>query len=193
MKTRTVILLLIIMAVSAWAVTDTSRQFNQYRQYIKREVSYIQSINPDIKKESAREIVDVVNEQSVRYSRDPFLYLTIICIESAFDTLAIGQHGEVGLMQILPSTAVKLSSGLISKSQLKEMLKGPRFNIEMGTDFYENMVNESHGDIIQAIMMYNAGYNGKTMNVINSPHAIKIVKEYMKTKSGINVLKEFVL
>lgn len=51
------------------------------------------------------EIAMAIAEASFEYQVDPFLLLAMIEVESRYNVDAIGRHGELGLMQIKPSTA----------------------------------------------------------------------------------------
>ncbi len=53
----------------------------------------------------AREIAFAIAEASYVHNVDPFLLLSMIEVESRYNTAAVGLHGEKGLMQIKPTTA----------------------------------------------------------------------------------------
>ncbi len=51
------------------------------------------------------EIATAIAEASFEYQVDPFLLMAMIEVESRYHVEAVGRHGELGLMQIKPSTA----------------------------------------------------------------------------------------
>ncbi|MDX9730874.1 MAG: transglycosylase SLT domain-containing protein [Bdellovibrionales bacterium] len=52
-----------------------------------------------------RDLSQAITDASVEFELDPFLLLAMIETESRYNKNAIGGHGELGLMQIKPSTA----------------------------------------------------------------------------------------
>jgi len=89
-------------------------------------------------------------------------------------------------MQILPSTARHL--GFEPK-----LLWDPQLNISVGTQYLETITYDCDGDIVQAIMMYNAGPKGKDLKIYENAHVRKVIHEYMRIKCSSNVLLEYVL
>lgn len=55
--------------------------------------------------ERVRQIASAVAEASYTYDVDPFLLMAMIEVESRYNHMAHGNHGEIGLMQVKPSTA----------------------------------------------------------------------------------------
>ena len=82
---------------------------------------------------------------------DPFIILSIIRQESAFNPKAQSRVGARGLMQIMSQTAKKISS--VSRTKLFD----PATNIKVGVKLFENQVDRFGGDIELALAAYNAG------------------------------------
>lgn len=79
-------------------------------------------------------------------------------IESAYDPQARGAVGEVGLMQVLPSTAAMMGfKGAMSD------LAAPRTNIYYGVGYLAKAWRLSNGDICRALMKYRAGLGEERM------------------------------
>lgn len=64
-----------------------------------------QPLSPEVRSLRSREIASAIAEASYLHSVDPFLLLSMIEVESRYQADAVGLHGELGLMQIKPSTA----------------------------------------------------------------------------------------
>lgn len=94
---------------------------------------------------------DIVQNQTTASTLDPYLVLSLIRQESAFNDRARSQAGAVGLMQLLPKTARRFER--VTKQQLYD----PRTNVRVGTKFFERLVNRFGGDVELALAAYNAG------------------------------------
>lgn len=82
-------------------------------------------------------------------------------IESSFNPIAVGRQGEIGLFQVKPTTGVEVAKqlgfGKISVGQMRERLKDPAFNTQMGTAYLQNLVNAFNGDVRTALGAYKQG------------------------------------
>lgn len=89
---------------------------------------------------------------------DPALAFGHIVQESAFQQGAVSTAGAVGLMQVLPITAQKMSqnSGV---PYTRATLTDPRYNLAFGQSFLEQMRGSSAtaGQLPRVIASYNAG------------------------------------
>ncbi|PWB78524.1 MAG: lytic transglycosylase [Methylocystaceae bacterium] len=77
----------------------------------------------------------------------------VMAVESGYDPHAIGSVGEIGLMQVLPSTARALGfAGRI------EGLAAPETNIHYGVKYLAGAWRLAGGDLCTAVMKYRAGH-----------------------------------
>lgn len=83
---------------------------------------------------------------------DPLLVLAVIREEGRFRADAVSPAGAVGLMQLLPSTARG-----IDPSARPDLLTDPEANIRLGTAYLAGRLREFHGDVVTALVAYNAG------------------------------------
>ena len=88
---------------------------------------------------------------------NPYLVLSIIRQESAFEPRAVSRSGAVGLMQLLPGTARMVSRKLEMKRFRRTMLFEPAINISLGTKYFAGLVKKYNGNIALALAGYNAG------------------------------------
>jgi len=77
----------------------------------------------------------------------------VMGVESAYKPQAVGDAGEVGLMQVLPSTATMLGF----QGSLVE-LAVPVTNIQYGTQYLADAWRLADGDICTTVMKYRAGH-----------------------------------
>jgi soluble lytic murein transglycosylase len=89
---------------------------------------------------------------------DPTLLRAVMRRESGFRTEARSPAGAVGLLQIVPSTAARLSALLRLPEADGDRLEEPSVNIPLGAGYLALLV-ERFGDPMVAIAAYNAGPN----------------------------------
>jgi soluble lytic murein transglycosylase-like protein len=80
-------------------------------------------------------------------------------VESTYDPTATGQAGEIGIMQVLPSTAAMLGFRG-NRAELAE----PETNIRYGVQYLAGALREAGGDLCRALMKYRAGYGEQVMS-----------------------------
>lgn len=94
-----------------------------------------------------------VEHYSNKYGVDKSLVLAVIKTESGFDPKAISNKGAVGIMQIMPSTAVFIAEKLgLSNYDLTDS----DISINFGT-FYLSYLLKKYSEEFLAICAYNAG------------------------------------
>ena len=88
----------------------------------------------------------------------PAIADAVVRVESQYLPEAVGRAGEIGLMQVLPTTAAYLGfSG--SSSELAE----PETNIRLGVKYLATAWRLSGGDLCRALMKYRAGHSSIEM------------------------------
>lgn len=87
---------------------------------------------------------------------DPYLVLALIRQESVFNPDALSPAQAYGLMQLLPTTAAKVT-GVEAGTPLP--LTDPQFNIETGTSYLQQLLARYNGNTVQAVAAYNGGEN----------------------------------
>jgi soluble lytic murein transglycosylase-like protein len=91
------------------------------------------------------------------YKLDPALIRAVIHAESSFRPAIISQKGAIGLMQLMPQTAIHL--GVVDVS-------APEQNIAGGSRYLAQLLKQYNGELTLALAAYNAGasnvnrYNG---------------------------------
>ena len=94
------------------------------------------------------DVAEVVGAASDRYRLDPDLLNSVIRAESGFKVHAVSPKGAQGLMQLMPGTASKLG---VSNAF------DPAANVDGGTRYLRELLEQYNFDLIKALAAYNAG------------------------------------
>ncbi len=106
----------------------------------------------------------------------PALALAVAKIESNYKSDAISNKGAIGVMQIMPLTA------LMEFGIEKKKLFDPKININIGVKFLDNLIKKYKGNISIALSHYNGGSAvGKWPNLkiipATYPYIVKVLKK----------------
>jgi soluble lytic murein transglycosylase len=82
---------------------------------------------------------------------DPYLMLSLIRQESAFNENARSGAGAIGLMQVMPRTGHLVSR--VSRNQLFN----PDVNVKVGVKYFSRLMERFDGSVEHALAAYNAG------------------------------------
>lgn len=96
----------------------------------------------------AGSIIDVARAEGI----DPELAFRLVKLESDFNVHAKSPVGAIGLTQLMPSTARFYDKGITA-----ERLHDPSTNLRIGFRYLRGLVNEYHGDVKLALLVYNRG------------------------------------
>jgi soluble lytic murein transglycosylase len=88
---------------------------------------------------------------------EPALLLAIIRQESAFDVKAISSAGALGLMQLMPFTAKHVAKTLKTRFRKNDLTKDPKYNIQLGRAYLQELLEFFDQSYVLAIAAYNAG------------------------------------
>jgi soluble lytic murein transglycosylase len=87
---------------------------------------------------------------------DPFLAAAIIREESLYDTRAVSPAGAIGLMQLLPETALALAQQE-GRTVSRDDLFDQETNIRYGVRYLEQLLIQFNGNLVYTLAAYNAG------------------------------------
>lgn len=96
--------------------------------------------------------VDLIGKHTAKGDLDPYLVISLIRQESAFNPRARSGAGARGLMQLMPSTARSLD-----RRATKDRLYDPELSIRLGTTYLRRMIGRHQGDLHLMLGSYNAG------------------------------------
>jgi Transglycosylase SLT domain/Domain of unknown function (DUF4124) len=97
---------------------------------------------------SERELEPVISRYSRQHQLHPALIRAVIKAESDFNPMAVSRAGAVGLMQLMPQTAVRMDV---------RDLYDPDDNIGGGTKYLRQLLDRFRGNLPLALAAYNAG------------------------------------
>ena len=88
---------------------------------------------------------------------DPFLVASLIRQESEFNPNAISRANALGLMQLLPSVGKTLAKAEKVRHFNPQLLFAPNVNLQLGTRYFKELVDQYNGHLEYALAAYNAG------------------------------------
>jgi hypothetical protein len=99
----------------------------------------------------------------------PALVDAVMAVESSYNPAVIGLDGEIGLMQVLPSTARMM--GFIGTL---EQLAQPEINIHYGTEYLAGAWQRAGGDLCTATMKYRAGHGETKFSYLSVNYCTRV-------------------
>jgi soluble lytic murein transglycosylase-like protein len=98
-----------------------------------------------------------VSQLAQAINLNPYLVLSIIRQESAFNPAAISSAGARGLMQLMPATAQEVLTRLKLPPESATRLHDPQLSITLGTRYFAGLLQRYQGNMVLALAGYNAG------------------------------------
>jgi hypothetical protein len=100
---------------------------------------------------SRAELEALIDRMASRHGVERALVRAVVAAESAFDAQAVSRAGAVGLMQVMPATAVDY--GVTRRDALFD----PKVNVATGIRHLKRLLGKYGDDYGRVIMAYNAG------------------------------------
>lgn len=91
------------------------------------------------------------------YKLSPSFIAAVIYTESRFNNDSVSPVGARGLMQIMPSTGLRLSKTLLDKDFSVSKLFEPERNIRYGSYYLRELIDRHQDDLDKALIAYNGG------------------------------------
>lgn len=177
-----------------FGVSPPSPQTNVSYSNIQREVERLLNayknaatyFNPSLTDEQATRIARALLYYSLLYGVDPRFVVAVIAAESSFRPNAVGSKGEIGLGQLMPSTAASL--GISNPFDIEQNIEGCVRLLSRYLTAYSHLPPEQQ--IALALACYNAGPNAVAKYGGVPPYPItqryiKRVTEYYKQLCGL--------
>lgn len=111
----------------------------------------------------------IISRYAKEYGVPVSLAHAVISIESGYRETVRGQAGEIGLMQIKPTTA----RGMGYTGTVKALYR-PENNVKYGMKYLAKAYELSGGDTCGTILRYNAGHGARRMNPVSSAYCKKV-------------------
>jgi soluble lytic murein transglycosylase len=100
---------------------------------------------------------DLIRDAARRNDLDPALVAAVIYAESGFREGAVSERGAVGLMQLLPSTALEIAVRTGGRAFEPADLRDPDVNIRYGSHYLAFLLEHYDGSLVEAVAAYHAG------------------------------------
>ncbi len=130
----------------------------EYASYIDRR---LRELLPAPYRPTATRIASTLIGTANRYKMDPLFLMAVIQQESRFNPLALGGHGEIGLMQLKPTTAQWIMKKQFGEApnlaEVAELLKDPASNIMIGALYLSHLRSKFENRSKLYISAYNMG------------------------------------
>jgi soluble lytic murein transglycosylase-like protein len=111
----------------------------------------------------------LIEKEAKRERLAPEIAEAVMAVESGYNPSAIGGVGEIGLMQILPSTARML--GFVGSNS---ELAVPATNIRYGVTYLAQAWRLAGGDLCTAVMKYRAGHGETRFSYLSVDYCRKV-------------------
>jgi soluble lytic murein transglycosylase len=98
-----------------------------------------------------------ITQQAQAKGLNPYLLLSIMRQESAFNPAAVSSSGARGLMQLMPTTAQEVLTRLKLPPEPASRLHDPQLSITLGTHYFAGLMQRYQGNVVLALAGYNAG------------------------------------
>jgi soluble lytic murein transglycosylase-like protein len=112
----------------------------------------------------------LISKYANQYDVPVALATAVIRVESNFNPMARGSHGEIGLMQIKPATARMMGYSGDAKG-----LFDPETNIKYGMKYLAAAHDLGGGQTCNTILKYNAGHGATRMNPVSKSYCGKVL------------------
>ncbi len=99
----------------------------------------------------------------------PEIAEAVMAVESGYNPNAIGGVGEIGLMQILPSTA-----RMLGFAGSNAELAAPETNIHYGVSYLSQAWRLARGDLCTAVMKYRAGHGESRFSYLSVNYCLAV-------------------
>jgi soluble lytic murein transglycosylase-like protein len=118
---------------------------------------------------SYADIAAIIDREAKRAGMPAEIAEAVTHTESGFNPSVIGNDGEIGLMQVLPSTARMMGfSGSLSD------LAVPETNIRYGVSYLAQAWRLAGGDLCTAVMKYRAGHGESRFSYLSVDYCLKV-------------------
>ena len=112
---------------------------------------------PKDSRHEARSLTDSIIIEANKHKMDPLFVISVIQLESQFDPKAVGTVGEIGLMQVRPTTAQWIAEKYDIPMNKKHTLFDVRLNVRIGVAYLAMLREKYEASPRQYLTAYNVG------------------------------------
>ncbi|MBI3018519.1 MAG: transglycosylase SLT domain-containing protein [Deltaproteobacteria bacterium] len=134
----------------------------------------------------------LIENMAKRFGVDPYLVLSVMRQESAFDPQAISPADAYGLLQITPAMAQHMGKRLNIPLKSKEDLLLPETNLLYCVSYISELLKKFDGDLVLALASYNSNEEvvKKWVNRLWSSDIEEFIEEipYRETRNYVKLI-----
>lgn len=134
---------------------------------------------PKEQKSQAYSLAKLLQELSLRYQFSPGVLLSVIETESSFRAEIRSKAGAVGLMQLLPNTAMEVSKKYHIRYKSETDLQDPKTNMRLGVA-YLSYLRGRFGSSYHYLAAYNLGPTALKTRISNGNYNLGAVEIYVR-------------
>jgi soluble lytic murein transglycosylase len=170
-------------ASASWRALAEAEIYNSYGEHwramrvLKRKVRSYLSADMDQIPDAYWKILfprpysPAVDRDAKKTGLDPYLVSSLIRQETEFNPKAISYANAWGLMQLLPKVGRKLARQGHLRGYHRSSLLNPSVNLQLGTTYLKQLMDEFNDEPAYAAAAYNAGSNRVRAWLANGPYA----------------------
>lgn len=171
------------------AAFDSRLDLKRSEEFSKKEFEnlILESLEPSIR-ENFQGYLKPTLSLSEEYQMDPFWIISVMMVESGFNSKALSPKNAKGLMQIQPDTAEHLYSLMgkkLTDHELNVNLHHPVENIEIGIFYLKKLLQNFRLNYGLATIAYNVGPNKlkdllvlQDIDTVNFSYLVKVQESY---------------
>lgn len=126
---------------------------------------YARATNPAL----IAKYASLIDASATKNDLDPALVQAVVAAESGFDPHAISDKGAIGLMQVLPGTAVRYGIAGDDRRSIDDKLRDPAINVRIGARYLHDLLERFAGDLALVLAAYNAGEGAVALHANHVP------------------------
>lgn len=111
----------------------------------------------------------IVDREAQAFGMPPAVVDAVMAVESGYNPAVVGLDGEIGLMQVLPSTA-----RMMGFTGTSDELAQPEINIHYGTKYLAGAWQRADGDLCTATMKYRAGHGETRFSYLSVDYCTRV-------------------
>ncbi len=111
----------------------------------------------------------IVDREAQASGLPPAVVDAVMAVESGYNPAVVGGDGEIGLMQVLPSTA-----RMMGFTGTSDELAQPEINIHYGTRYLAGAWQRADGDLCTATMKYRAGHGETRFSYLSVDYCTRV-------------------
>ncbi|NIT13959.1 MAG: transglycosylase SLT domain-containing protein [Candidatus Dadabacteria bacterium] len=140
-------------------------------------LKYLRKYSTNLEIEEAVLLAELIKKECKRYNLNPYLVLAIIKVESSFNPMAVSSRGAVGLMQVMPETAMYIAPKKGINIVDESIIADPLVNVELGIYYFYKLLKR-YNKLESALFAYNYG-PGRFETIISKEDSEAVVPSYV--------------